>query len=199
MRRVKVILVAAMAISMAGCVLSGKPKPMPAPPAAPQPVAPAPPPQPLSIPQTSVVLPTPQPVDPDALVTAQQPVTPPPPVQPKPTPPTVRRSAPPPKPADPGPQQPPEPTFTRPPIQEILPPEEQRRLLTKAQSERSEAHSLLAQAQRHPLTADEKKTVASITQWLKLSDEAENSHDMRSAEELAARALILAKELQSGK
>ena len=69
MTRATVVLVAALAIPLAGCAWSGKPKAavIPAPP---QPAAPAPAPEPLSIPQTRVDLPPPQPLDPAAVVTA---------------------------------------------------------------------------------------------------------------------------------
>jgi hypothetical protein len=194
MRRVEAILVAAMAFSLAGCVLGRKPKPVTAAPAPPQPVAAAPAPQPLSIPQTHVDLPAPQPVDPAALATAP-PVEPPAPVQARPAPVPVRRQpAPQPK-ADPSP---PEPSPARQPIQEVLPAEVQKQLQASAQRHKAEIRTLLAQAQRRSLTAAERSTVARVNQFVKLSDDAEKSGDMRSADELAERAHILARELQSG-
>jgi len=194
MRRVEVILVAAMAFSLAGCVFSRKPKTVAAVPAAPQAAAPAPAPQPLSIPQTRVNLPAPQPVDPAALATAPPP-EPPPPVQAKPAPTPVRRAPVTLPKADPAP---PEPSPPRQPIQEILPAEEQKRFQARAQGHKVEIRTLLGQAQRRRLTAEERSTVAHINQFVKLSDDAEKSGDMRSADELAERAYILAKELQSG-
>src|SRR5579862_9867096 len=75
MRLVQAILVAALAISLAGCVVRAKPKTTAAVPAAPQPVpapaAPAPPPEPLSIPQTRVQLPRPQIFNPDSVAEPQ--------------------------------------------------------------------------------------------------------------------------------
>jgi len=195
MRRIQAILVAALAISMAGCVLSGKPKAVPPPPPPPQPVALEPPPAPLSIPQTHPDLYEPQPVDPKALVTAQ-PVEPPAPVQVKPTPPPPARRPPTaqPKPADPPPAE-----TSRPPIQEILPADLQKQLQASVQNYKSETRTLLAQAQRRRLTVEERNKVASITQFLKLSEEAETGRDLRSAEQLAARACLLARDLQNGK
>src|SRR5947209_9392765 len=75
-------LVGCLAISLAGCVVRGAPKTAKAMPPAPKPVAalPAAPPEPLSIPQTNVALPAPQPLDPEALVTL------PPPPEPAPEP-----------------------------------------------------------------------------------------------------------------
>src|SRR5215470_12238454 len=76
MRNASALIIVAFATLTAGCVLSGKaPKQAAATPAAPKPVAaaPAPPPPPLSIPQTQVELPKPQPLDPAALVTEPAP------------------------------------------------------------------------------------------------------------------------------
>jgi hypothetical protein len=191
MRPAEVILVAAMAISLAGCVTAGKPKPVAAVPAPPQPVVAAPAPQPLSIPQTRVDLPAPQPVNPQALATAP-PAEPPAPVQPKAAAAPVRRAP------APQPKADPQPEPSRPPIQEILPAEVQKQLQASAQRHKAEIRTLLAQAQRRRLTAAERGAVARINQFVKLSDDAEKSGDMRSADELAERAHILAKELQSG-
>jgi hypothetical protein len=181
-----------MACSLAGCVVSRKPKTVAAAPAPPQPAAPAPVPQPLSIPQTRVNLPAPQPVDPAALATAP-PVEPSPPVQAKPAPAPARRTPAPQLKADP-----PQPEPSRPPIREILPADVQRQLQASAQRHKAEIRTLLAQAQRRRLTDEERSTAAHINQFVKLSDDAEKSGDMRSADELAERAHILAKELQSG-
>jgi hypothetical protein len=192
MRRVEIILVAAMAVPLAGCALGGKPKPAPVVPAPPQPVAAAPAPQPLSIPQTRVDLPAPQPVDPEALVTATQ-LEPAPPAQPKPAPPVRRPPAPQPRVDPPAPEPP------RKPIQEVLPAEVQKQLQASAHRHKADIRVLLTEAQRRRLTADERSTVASVNQFVKLSDDAEKSGDMRSADQLAERAHILAKELQNGK
>src|ERR1700691_1626631 len=99
MGRVEAILTVALALSMAGCVLSGKPNTPAVPPQthpAVQP-KPAPPPEPLSIAQTQVQLPPPQPVNPEALAVPAPPEAVEAPAAPKP----VRRTAggsPPPKP-----------------------------------------------------------------------------------------------------
>lgn len=194
MRRAKVVLVAAMAISLAGCVLSGKPKTVAAAPAPPKPSAPAPPPEPLSIPQTRVDLPAPQPVNPEALATAP-PVEPAPPVPVKPAQPAQRgnhTAAPPPKPAEQPPADPP-----RQPIREILPADEQKHFQAHAEQRQADTRALLAGAK--PRSATERRMVGDINQFLKQSVQAEASGDMRSADQLAERAYILAKELQSGK
>src|ERR1039458_753861 len=72
----KALLTVAAGIVLAGCSLRGKPAKTAIVPAAPKPVvapAPAAPPPALSIPQTRVELPKPQPVDPAALATEPRP------------------------------------------------------------------------------------------------------------------------------
>jgi len=188
-----------MTIPLAGCLLSGKPKTVAAAPAPPQPTAPAPPPEPLSIPQTRVDLPPPQPWNPEALNTAP-PVVPPPPAPTKPAPPPKQRAqAPQIKPPDPPPPDP-ETAPQRPPIQEVLPADELKRLEASVQRHKAEIMSLKAQAQQgHRLTANQKSILTKIDQFVAQCDQAENSGDMRSAEEFAEKANILAKELRSGK
>jgi len=201
MRRAKVVLVAALAIPLAGCLLSGKPKTVAATPAPPVPAAPAPPPEPLSIPQTQVNLPAPQPLDLAALVTAPQ-VEAPLPVTPKPAvPPPQRavRTAPAPQPKPPEPVETPAPE-PRPPIQEILPANVEKEFEASAQKHKTDTRALLAEAQRRGhLTANERRLIADIYQFLKQSDQAESNKDMRSADRLAERSYLLAKELQGGK
>ena len=192
MKPVEAILAAALLLGLAGCAARAKP----AVPAA-APVAPAPPPEPLSIPQTQVQLPRPQPFDPDSLSTAPPaaalpPAAPPPATKPPQT--TRRQAAPPPKPETPPPAEP-----VRLPIQEILPSNVQQQLRRSAQDHRSQALQLVAQAQRRSLTAAEQALVTRINQFVKSSSDAEKNGDLRSADDLAGRAHILAKELQSGK
>ena len=192
MKPVEAILAAALLFGLAGCAARAKP---PAP--APAPAAPAPPPQPLSIPQTQVELPRPQPFDPHSLSTAT-PAASPPPAAPPPAitrPPATRRQGPPP----PRPETPPPAEAVRPPIREILPANVQQQLRRSAQDHRSQALQLVAQAQRRSLTAPEQALVTRINQFVQSSGDAEKNGDLRSADDLAGRAHILAKELQSGK
>jgi len=198
MRCAKVVLVAVITIPLAGCVLSGQPKTVPTGPAPPQAAAPVPPPEPLSIPQTHVELPAPQPLNPDALNTAQTVETAPP----APAKPPAQTKAPQhlapaqPKPPDPQPQAEPE-QPPRTPIQEILTDDEKRVLRDRAHGHRAEAGSLLASAK--PRNANQRRAEAEIRQFLKQSTEAESAGDMRLADQLAERADTLAKELQSAK
>ncbi|HEY2014229.1 MAG TPA: hypothetical protein VGH38_12055 [Bryobacteraceae bacterium] len=200
----------AMAISLSGCVLQGKPKTAAATPPAPKPVtapAPAPaPPAPLSIPQTHAELPAPQPVSSEALATTEpagEPVAPPPSAPksprkgsrapaaqaPKPevTPPPVTPAVAPP--AEP----------ERGPIQEIVPAEELKRLQQGADAKKREIRQRLSRLPRHRQSADEKALVDSIQSFVNLSDDAERIGDMRKAYELADRGLVLAQGLPNGR
>ena len=195
------LLTALLSILLAGCELRGKPAKSAVPPAAPKPVAsaaPAPAPLPaLSIPQTRVELPKPQPVDPAALETE---ATPPEPLPAVAAPARSRRATPAasqPAPASPpAATPPPEPRET---VQEIVSPAEVKRLQDQAQARRSEVKQILDRLGRRQLTGTQRNVVATIRNFLTLSGEAENHNDMRQADALAERAQILAKELQSGK
>jgi hypothetical protein len=185
---------------MAGCVLKGKPKVAAVPPQ-PQPAVqpkPAPPPEPLSIPQTQVQLPPLQPVNPEALAAIP---TPPEPVEATPAPKPVRRTAagsPPPKPEVVAPVVPPaEPE--RAPIQEIVPPDERRRYQESADASKREIQQLLEQIKAHRLTTEQKKIVIRVRAFVTQSDDAEKRGDMRQADALAERGLVLANELGHGK
>ena len=204
MTRAQVLLVAVLTIPLAGCVLGGKPKTVAAAPAAPKPIVPPTPPEPLSIPQTQVELPAPQTLDPGALTTTPQ-EEPPPQAQTKPATPTTRPPHPPaPQPRatdtqppvpEPATEQPTEPA--RAPIHEIMPDAEKNRLRDEAHGHQEETRKLLREAK--PKTANQKRAKDEINLFLKQSQEAETAGDMRMADQLAERAHILAKELESGK
>jgi hypothetical protein len=204
MTRAQVLLVTVLTIPLAGCVLGGKPTTVAAAPAPPKPAVPPPPPEPLSIPQTQVDLPAPQTLNPDALNTAPQ-------EEPRPqaqTKPATQTSRPPRAPAaqpratdtqptvpEPAAEQPTEPA--RAPIHEIMPDAERNRLRDEAHGHQEETRRLLREAK--PKTANQKRATDEINQFLKQSQDAENAGDMRLADQLAERAHILAKELESGK
>jgi hypothetical protein len=198
MGRVEAILALALAVSMAGCVLKGKPQTAAVPPQ-PQPAVqpkPAPPPEPLSIPQTQVQLPPPQPVNQEALAVP----APPEPVEAPPAPKPVRRTvsgAPAPKPEVVGPVAPPaEPE--RAPIQEIVPADEKKRYQDSADNTKREIRHLLEEAKAHRLTAERNKVVKRIQLFVTQSDDAEKRGDMRQADALAERGLVLAQALAGG-
>jgi hypothetical protein len=58
---------------------------------------------------------------------------------------------------------------------------------------------LLEQAKAHRLTTDQKKIVTRVHAFVIQSDDAEKRGDMRQADALAERGLVLAKELGGGK
>jgi hypothetical protein len=197
MRRAKIILVAALALFLAGCILKAKPKTIARPPAAPQPAAPAPAPEPLSIPQTQQQLPQEQTWNPDALRKAE------PQVQPKPVPVTQPPAKPKPpigptKPAETTPDPPaPEP---RSPIREILPADVEKQFHDSAERHKAEVRNLLAAARRRGgLSADESSTIDKINQLVDQCDQFEKTGDMRSADQVAEKAYLLAKDLPNGK
>src|ERR1019366_8638192 len=149
--RAKALLTVVAGMVLAGCSLRGKPAKSAVAPAAPKPVvapAPAAPPRVLSIPQTRVELPKPQPVDPAAFVTEPRP---PELLEPEPPPAVVparpRRSSPaaaqPASPAAAAPA-----TATTPPpetretFQEIVSPAELKRLQDQALARRREANQI---------------------------------------------------------
>jgi len=205
MKHTEAILVGCLAISLAGCVLRGAPKTAKAIPPAPKPVAapPSAPPEPLSIPQTSVELPAPQPVDPEALVTL------PPPADPVPEPVATRRlrrpapaaSNPPPAKPEAGPAGPPplEPAEERPAIQEIIPASEQQRLHDSVVRRRAEITQILSQTDGRRQTKLQQGVVRMINDLRNLAAEAEKHADLKQADANLERAQVLARELQSAK
>jgi hypothetical protein len=200
MRSVELTLVLALAVLLAGCFLQGK-----QPVAQTTPAAPAPPtktaaaPQALSVPQTQVEIPPPQPVSEAALAAGQPPQDEPEPAAPQRPP---RRSVGPPaiNTARPEPPAPPAATEEpRPPIQEVLSVEERKRLQDSAAERKREIRRLVELARRHPLSSHEAGAVTRIEGLVKLSDDAEAKGDVREADALAERALVLAKDLESGR
>lgn len=207
------ILAVGMAIAMSGCVLKGNPSkasvapPVPKPVAA-APAAPAPPPAPLSLPQTRIELPAPQPISTDAQLSTEVPGEPPPP---PPSPPKKKSANPRPKVTDttPPPAAPPvaapvaapaaaEPEL-RAPIQEIIPAEELNRLRTNANARKEEIRQRLEPLRRRNLTKHQRDLVDNINSFVRLSDEAERSGDMRKANEFAERGAVLAQGLPGGR
>lgn len=214
MRQAVFILGAPLALLLAGCVLSGKERkqkanatPPPPKPAASTAATSAPAPSgPLSIPQTVAELPPPQPISADALATIKQPEEPteaqpatrPPPRRaaqvagpPRPEPPPAQAQTPP---GLPPPDQP-----ERPPIQEILPAGELKRLQDLAQAQKREIKRVLDQTDPRRLNSAQKDLVARIRTLVQLSDEAESKNEMRQAESLASQAQTLVRELPGGR
>lgn len=192
-------IAAALAMALAGCVFHAKPKVVS------QPAQ-------LSVPQTAVTLPPPQPLDPEALVTEAEdddatavPAAPAP-AAPAPLPAApVRRPAP--KPAQqveariapPVVAQPAPPPEERPAIQAILPAQEQKRLRESAQQRKKVVRATLAKMSGRRLSAADEDLVKRIQFFLTESDKAERSGDMSQADAFAQRAQDLARPWQGGK
>jgi hypothetical protein len=216
MKVLAAILVAGMALSLTGCSLRGKQQQAKAIPPTPRPVAepaPAPPPAPppkLSIPQTNVELPPPQPVNMDALNQAQQQEEAAPPAASTPrraprqaprstaaTPAAGEPAATPPATTPPA-TQPVEPD--RPPvITEIVPAGDAKRFQEEAAARKREIVSRLEQANGRGLRGREKQLADRINGFLKSCEAAEARGDWRQASELSERGLALARELTGGK
>jgi hypothetical protein len=156
-----------------------------------------------------VELPKPQPIDPDALA-----AEPPFPIEtpadqgqrPQQTrrnvagPPAARPESatpPAPTPSTPPATAPPTVETPQPPIQEIVPAAESKRLQEQARSRRAEVQQILDQLGRRQLTPAQKDTVTHIKNFMDGSLEAEGKGDMRQADALADRAQILAKDLSN--
>jgi hypothetical protein len=198
-RGAKFTLVLALAFLLAGCLLQGKKPVAQTTPAAPAPAAKsAAPSQPLSVRQTQVELPPPQLVPDEALAAGEvSQDTSEPAAAPRP----VRRSPATPASSPAHPEAPVPPAATeepaRAPIQQVLSADESKRLQDSAAEHKHEIRRLVDQARLRRLNGHELSVVARIEGMVKLSDDAGAKGDMREADALAERALVLAKDLDS--
>lgn len=209
MRRVHAIaalaLTSSLALFQSACVLTGKPKTPPTAVAPPQPkpvaAKPPTPSEPLSVPQTQVHLPPPQPVSQEAvaLPTPKPEAGVAPPAASRP----VRRTAPPqpqPKPPDTS-----APAVAPPvdaglaPVQEVLTDVERKNFKDSADRRKMDISRLLTKIKSHRLSAEANREVKRIESLVAQSNDLEKRGDMRQADALAERALILAEELTDGK
>ena len=186
-------------VPLAGCTLGSAKQaatPPPPKPAAVQP--PAPDPQ-LSIPQTAVTLPPPQPVNPDAIPSAPAaPATAPEKTEAPPPPRASRRSAAGPTKPEPEPSESDAPAPAAPeqaPIRPILSGDEQKRVQAAIDGRRHEISEKLARAKGHLSTQDQSLRDR-IKSFLTQCDQAQQRGDYSQADALSERALILARELQ---
>ncbi|HTS25980.1 MAG TPA: hypothetical protein VMH81_08895 [Bryobacteraceae bacterium] len=210
MRRVEAILATAIALGSSGCVLKRKPQTVAAAPAPPKPVSlptPEPPRTDLSVPQTNVELPPPQPVNPDAIASAEpsektNTISAPRTDKPSRTRATQASNAAAQHTEPVGPVVPPAPpteSVERPPIQEILPPAELHRLQMEAVKNRQEIQKKLQQLGRRPLSPEQIDMRDKARSFVTQSDEAQKAGDMRKAAEFAAKGLVLARALVEGR
>jgi hypothetical protein len=186
-------------LPLAGCTLGASKQaatPPPPKPAAVQPPAPDPP---LSIPQTAVSLPSPQPVNPDAIPAVQAAQAPvPEKTEPAPVPRVTRRTA-------AGPPKPePEPETDAPatpavqeqaPIQPILSGEEQKKIRETIEGRKREISDKLSRVKAR-LSSHDQSLVDRIKTFLTQCGEAERRGDYSQADALSERAWILVRELQ---
>jgi hypothetical protein len=204
------VLLAAGCLGTAGCAAkAAKTAPIYTP-AAPQPqlaVHTPPADEPISVAQTNVVLPKPQPIQAEALATpppeeppapepANQTVKPRVPAAAKPEPRqqagTQAVQGPPPPPA-------PNPAASRPRIRPVESPADQHRMLTEIGARQQQVRDILAKAKLRNLSDAEKSAAERIQAFLDQTEAALNDKDLQQAEALSNRALLLCPELNPGK
>ena len=86
-----------------------------------------------------------------------------------------------------------------PPIQEIVPAAEVKRLQEQAQARRRDVQQILDQLSRRQLGPAQRDVVTTINSLLLSSSDAEKRGDMKTADALADRAQVLARDLINGK
>jgi hypothetical protein len=84
----------------------------------------------------------------------------------------------------------------RQPIQEALPASELKRLQEQAENTRRGVRRLLDRAGRTGSNPEREALLERVRSFLQQSDEAETRGDMRQANELAVRAMVLVRELK---
>ena len=186
------ILLAAAAALLSGCAKKGKAAAAPPPPPAPAPAPVVAAAEPLSVPQTKVLLPRPQPIDPEALPPQL------PPEEPEPEP--VR-------PGKPSAAQPagrvetsppavtPPPPAPRQSIRVSEPAAERHRLLQEIDARRRETEGNLALVKGRTLSKEEHATVRRAEGFLDQARTALRKDDIRQADALVGRALLLSRDL----
>jgi hypothetical protein len=199
-------LIVCCVLATPGCSLKaggGKPKPVAA---APKPAAPDPPPSdtasdlPLSVPQTQVTLPSPQPIQAEALATVRPESQP----SPEPANPAVRppRSAPPRNESRQQAITPPQPAAAPPATQpsrvRIRPVEsaaERKRLMAGINTRKRQVQEILGKVRNRTLTEAQKSAVERIQAFLEQTDAALKDQDLQQADALSNRALLLSQVL----
>jgi hypothetical protein len=203
------ILLAAGCIGTVGCAAKAARTAPVATPAAPQPRLAAntsAADEPISIAQTNVVLPKPQPIQPEALSA-------PPPEAPR-APEPLNQTAKPRVPAAPKPEPrqqagaqavqgpappPPNPAASRPRIRPVESAADQHRMLTEIGARQQQVRDILAKAKMRNLSDAEKSAAERIQAFLDQTEAALNDKDLQQAEALSNRALLLCPELNPGK
>ena len=207
-RLLTLCLIVCCVLATPGCSLragGGKPKPLAA---APKPTAPEPPPAdtasdlPISVPQTQVTLPRPQPIQAEALATIRPEESQP---SPEPANPAVR----PPRgapsrgeqrqqavaPAQAAGPQPPAAQPSRVRIRPVESAAERRRLLAGINTRKRQVQEILGKVRNRTLTEAQKSAVERIQAFLEQTDAALKDQDLQQADALSNRALLLSQVL----
>ena len=154
---------------------------------------------PISVPQTQVTLPSPQPIQAEALavIRVESPPAAPPSQAAKPRPATPRteprqqisvQTAP------AGPQPPP-PPVSRPPIRPVESDAERGRLMTEISTRKRQVQDTLSKARNRQLSEKEKNSVERIQAFLEQTETALKNQDLQQAAALSNRALLLSQDL----
>ena len=194
-----------IAFSLAGCSMRKQPKAAVVPPPKPSTTVVRPPPQPetpLAELQTRVYLPQPQPIPEEALTVIRMPQRPAlaPPAKPE-----APRTASTPvvtTPTAPLPQAPPPETVQPPPRQRLRPaesPAERRRIERDIVSRRGQTLRLLNDISRRNLNEEQRAALARIQAFLEQAETAMKNNDLREADALSSRALLLSQDLHSAR
>jgi hypothetical protein len=222
MTRLLTVPLLAAILALSSCVLSGKnaaskTPATPAPPPATAAAKPPSPPPPLSTPQTEIQLPPPQPVTAAALATIPAVLEELPAPEPEPPAKPSAKSKPPaaasvPKPETPAPvaetpsavQGPAAPATTppaeeQPLLQPVYTEEERRRIWGELEKRKADIEAQLHGMNQNRMSADQKSEVERIRSFINVAEDFARRGDFRSAEALSGRAVILTKELASGR
>ena len=87
----------------------------------------------------------------------------------------------------------------RPRLQEAVSPEEKRRLADGINNRKREINDILQQASRRNLTDGDRGIVERVHSFLQLSDQAASRGELRQADSLSERALVMARELRNAR
>jgi len=91
------------------------------------------------------------------------------------------------------------PAEEQPRLQPVYPEEERRRILGELEKRKVEIDGLLHGINQNQMSADRKSVVARIHSFINVAEDSARRGDYRSADALSERALILARELASGR
>jgi hypothetical protein len=204
------VLLAAGCIGTVGCAAkAARTAPIP-PPATPQPqvaMTTSAPDEPISVAQTNVVLPKPQPIQAEALAALPQETPPAPepanqtakPRVPAAAKPEPRQQAGAQTAQGPPPPPPPNPTTSRPRIRPVESAAEQQRMLIEIGARQRQVQDILAKAKTRNLSDAEKSVAERIQAFLDQTENALKDKDLQQAEALSNRAWLLCPELNPGK